>query len=839
VTVLTTGSDLIFYPGTAMAWQALDQITYDSAAELVVHRLGTGTAADTLLARDVDYAVSGDGTAGAGQIRALTVRPADERWMVERATSLTQQRPFPARQPFPSASAEGGLDKLTRIVQELLGKAARAITVPRGETGLTIPRAADRAGRFAAWGPTGDFISASGTGADAGLRTDLAEPDGLGLSGFQQSGSGMATSTGLVIMRRAGLYLTDHAGADPTGAAASTAAFNAVAAEAVASGRALKLPKGVFKITNAALPAGLIIEGMGEDSQLIVGANNSNIFSAAAGKVRLMNMRMTGDATANASTNGMAIYGTGVADLFMDTMWFDNFAGAGFFLNTSDAARRLEVRNAKFLAMLNWGATKDSREDGAIKVYGGMRWAHIENVLIEAAAGNGTTLWPLNNGVVFATIPTTSQYINEITMRSVIVKDVGKRGVSMSHEAPDPAYRVGVVTLDDIRVYRTGWSGIKTKYVDRVRGTNWYAEDCEQGATFETISNLQGSFYINGTEDLQLTNLQAINCGTDGLRLNGRNTGFPVPLDPGVFPFINDLGNDDGRGQARQFINGLQIKGTKTNAAASVGAGLQYTHSGQALVVNGFQGYDCFRGIEITSSASLSAPRTIILNSPILRRSVQDGIRIVGLSGINVGRVQINNAEINEAGRNGILVNLCDQLQIDGGSITDSGTALTATSRNGITFANTAIASIRGVRSGNIGAGTSQENGISVGAGNGTVNLFDNNLDGNAAAPVAYTAPTKMRAANNSPWLEATSGSFDPPSLALGASTALQAIAITGAALGDDVTVTWSADLIGAEIKAFVSSAGNVRWWIHNAAGANPLDLAAGTASFTITKRLG
>lgn len=84
--------------------------------------------------------------------------------------------------------------------------------------------------------------------------------------------------------------------------------------------------------------------------------------------------------------------------------------------------------------------------------------------------------------------------------------------------------------------------------------------------------------------------------------------------------------------------------------------------------------------------------------------------------------------------------------------------------------------------------------------------------------------------------LSAVSSSYDPPSLATGASTPIQTTTVTGAALGDVVTASWSANLAGAEIKAYVSAANTVSWYITNTNGTNPLDLSSGTATLRVKR---
>ena len=102
----------------------------------------------------------------------------------------------------------------------------RAITVPRGELAVDLPPAAQRAGRFLAFGPTGDAIPASGVGADAALRPDLANPAmGSALVAFRQSGAGTVTRSAQDKARET-ISVIDF-GAKGDGVTDDWAAFNA------------------------------------------------------------------------------------------------------------------------------------------------------------------------------------------------------------------------------------------------------------------------------------------------------------------------------------------------------------------------------------------------------------------------------------------------------------------------------------------------------------------------------------------------------------------------------------------------------------------------------------
>lgn len=123
-----------------------------------------------------------------------------------------------------------------------------------------------------------------------------------------------------------------------------------------------------------------------------------------------------------------------------------------------------------------------------------------------------------------------------------------------------------------------------------------------------------------------------------------------------------------------------------------------------------------------------------------------------------------------------------------------------------------------------------------------TACIIDNNTtkSGLEIGPNTFVPGAGTITANYSNFSEgnmvATSSSYDLPSLATAASTPIQTTTVTGAALGDIVTASWSASLAGAEIKAYVSAANTVSWYITNTNGANPLDLASGTATLRVKR---
>lgn len=98
------------------------------------------------------------------------------------------------------------------------------------------------------------------------------------------------------------------------------------------------------------------------------------------------------------------------------------------------------------------------------------------------------------------------------------------------------------------------------------------------------------------------------------------------------------------------------------------------------------------------------------------------------------------------------------------------------------------------------------------------------------AYPATVEAETRKK-------IFAFSSVYDPPSLALGAKGAIQTIVVTGAALGDLVDrVSFSNDLAGENIVAWVSATNAVSFYFSNDNGANPTDLLSGTVRGRVVK---
>ena len=118
------------------------------------------TGGETVQTKTTDYTVSGVGNAGGGNITFGTAPASGITVVLIRETALTQSTDYTPNDPFPAASHEDALDRLTLIVQDQQENLDRSIKVSRTNT-ITSPEftvgATDRANRIFAFDSNGDL----------------------------------------------------------------------------------------------------------------------------------------------------------------------------------------------------------------------------------------------------------------------------------------------------------------------------------------------------------------------------------------------------------------------------------------------------------------------------------------------------------------------------------------------------------------------------------------------------------------------------------------------------------------------------------------------------------
>lgn len=217
-----------------------------------------------------DYVVNNVGTAAGCDIVGTFALSADV--FVERVTPITQLVDTQNNETILEDVLDAEFDKLTMIAQEIDGKTQRAFLVPKGESGYVLPVASLRANMFPAFNAAGDLILSTGTGADAGLRGDLASGlVGLGsaLVKFLAAGAGAVARTLLAKLRETP-SVKDY------GAVGDGVADDTVAVRAFMTAGGGYVPPGVYKLTSAIeIPVGASVYGPGA-------LYRADIFSAQA-----------------------------------------------------------------------------------------------------------------------------------------------------------------------------------------------------------------------------------------------------------------------------------------------------------------------------------------------------------------------------------------------------------------------------------------------------------------------------------------------------------------------------------------------------------------------------
>lgn len=153
------------------------------------------------LEQGVDYTLTGDLVAGGGVVTFAENPEADAQVFRVRRTSVDQADAFGSTGAFLPTMAARAVDKLTRISQEQAAALGRAVSVPPGEAGLTLPGEAARAGKYAYFDPDGRIAAAEmvdtapATDFGVALIAAVSMAAVLALLGFTSTGVALAQAT--------------------------------------------------------------------------------------------------------------------------------------------------------------------------------------------------------------------------------------------------------------------------------------------------------------------------------------------------------------------------------------------------------------------------------------------------------------------------------------------------------------------------------------------------------------------------------------------------------------------------------------------------------------------
>lgn len=157
---------------------------------------------------NADYSVSGAGSDSGGTVTFVT--PPGNTFLVSliREMSVTRSTDYQQTGDFNADTVNPDFDRAILLLQDVHTQLGRTLRLPADEVGVMpeLPARADRVGMYGAYDALGDPIASAGTGADAGLRTDLASTlmsnDGSRLIGYRrESTGGVARSLAQILER--------------------------------------------------------------------------------------------------------------------------------------------------------------------------------------------------------------------------------------------------------------------------------------------------------------------------------------------------------------------------------------------------------------------------------------------------------------------------------------------------------------------------------------------------------------------------------------------------------------------------------------------------------------
>lgn len=327
-------------------------------ADIKVTKKSGATGAVTTLTLNSDYTLTGAGSTSGGSLTTTPAVPTGDQIFIERAVDAVQNTEYPVNSPFPAASHEKALDRLTMLAQQItaalgfkLGRDPLASTYDAG--GNTVSNAADGANPtdLATVQQVDTKVAAAAGGVLPGtiaLTADLASTDsgkGAALLGLKQSGAGAIAQTveGRILQD---IYITDFVALD---APDHTQGFVDAIAEAVArNGARIVCPAATYNISAEIVirHSNVVIAGFGSDMRHDVGARNPasrfKWIGAAGGTI--MTIAPTADASGqrvvgsyvtgfmfdwnNLAANGLQTYS--VAHSAFDQLYFNDFDGVAW-----------------------------------------------------------------------------------------------------------------------------------------------------------------------------------------------------------------------------------------------------------------------------------------------------------------------------------------------------------------------------------------------------------------------------------------------------------------------------------------------------------------------------
>lgn len=220
MTIITT-QDRITYAGDNVSTLFAIPFEFFLNSDITAIKTTVGGAQSTLT-QGIDYSLAGAGVAGGGSATKTTALLTGETLAIFLNPPITQQSHYPSNSPFPASTLENDLDRQTQISQRLQDQISRSLRVPDGDAApsMLLPPAALRALQFQAFDVNGNAIVVPQLPGSAITQASIGA--------VLWPKTPIEITAGTVIAASWYMpYDPRRYGADQTGVADSTAAFNA------------------------------------------------------------------------------------------------------------------------------------------------------------------------------------------------------------------------------------------------------------------------------------------------------------------------------------------------------------------------------------------------------------------------------------------------------------------------------------------------------------------------------------------------------------------------------------------------------------------------------------
>lgn len=294
----------------------------DDDISVIIRTDSTGT--ETTKTKTTHYTVSGVGNTSGGNITFGTAPASGETVVLLRATARTQATDYTPNDPFPAASHEDALDKITFIAQELEEELGRAIKVSRTNT-ITSSEftvgATTRANKVFAFDSSGDLAVTQEIGTFRGNwsastsynQRDLVKDtstNNIFIANTAHTSSGSQPLTTNTDSAKWDLIVDAASATTSATAAASSATAAASSATAAANSATQATTNGAAQVTLAAAQVALAT------TQATNAASSATDAQGSEDEAEAWAQKTNGEAVTGEgySSKAWAIGGTGVTD---------------------------------------------------------------------------------------------------------------------------------------------------------------------------------------------------------------------------------------------------------------------------------------------------------------------------------------------------------------------------------------------------------------------------------------------------------------------------------------------------------------------------------------------